>query len=274
MQRLWFLFTGQNIICGSEINFISKTEYMERVETLCNRLLEQLSKNATPDTLLMTVQMLQSELLHLKATSKPAAESRSVAVDLPVSFNMPSNEPSAEQNEPEKIIEILQIDEAEVEAELEEIKKNAEAKNSMSAQNKPSIIFDPVEDTPTLIHQKAPEQKVKKELHETIGTETGDSLNEKLKQSKLELSETLQDIPIKDLKKAININDRFLYINELFRGDEVMYERSIKTINSFAIYPEAEYWIKRELKLKLGWNDKTPIVQQFDQLVKRRFSIT
>lgn len=247
---------------------------MERVETLCNRLLEQLSKNATPDTLLMTVQMLQSELLHLKATSKPAAESRSVAVDLPVSFNMPSNEPSAEQNEPEKIIEILQIDEAEVEAELEEIKKNAEAKNSMSAQNKPSIIFDPVEDTPTLIHQKAPEQKVKKELHETIGTETGDSLNEKLKQSKLELSETLQDIPIKDLKKAININDRFLYINELFRGDEVMYERSIKTINSFAIYPEAEYWIKRELKLKLGWNDKTPIVQQFDQLVKRRFSIT
>ena len=144
----------------------------------------------------------------------------------------------------------------------------------MSAQNKPAIIFDPVEDTPTLIHQKAPEQKIRKELHETIGTESGDSLNEKLKQTKLELSETLQDIPIRDLKKAININDRFLYINELFRGDEVMYERSIKTINSFAIYPEAEYWIKRELKLKLGWNDKAPIVQQFDQLVKRRFSIT
>ena len=247
---------------------------MERVETLCNRLLEQLSKNATPDTLLMTVQMLQSELLHLKATSKPTAESRSVAVDMPVSFNLPQNEPSGVQEEPEKIVEILQIDEAEVEAELEEIKKNAEAKNSMSAQNKPAIIFDPVEDTPTLIHQKAPEQKIRKELHETIGTESGDSLNEKLKQTKLELSETLQDIPIRDLKKAININDRFLYINELFRGDEVMYERSIKTINSFAIYPEAEYWIKRELKLKLGWNDKAPIVQQFDQLVKRRFSIT
>ena len=172
MQRLWFLFTGQNIICGTEINFISKTEYMERVETLCNRLLEQLSKNATPDTLLMTVQMLQSELLHLKATSKPTAESRSVAVDMPVSFNLPQNEPSGVQEEP-------------------------------------------VEDTPTLIHQKAPEQKIRKELHETIGTESGDSLNEKLKQTKLELSETLQDIPIRDLKKAININDRFLYINEL-----------------------------------------------------------
>jgi hypothetical protein len=85
-----------------------------------------------------------------------------------------------------------------------------------------------------------------------LGIDSGDSLNEKLKQSKLELSDALQDVPIKDLKKAININDRFLYISELFRGDEVMYERSIKTINSFAIYPEAEYWIKAGIKIKAG----------------------
>ena len=77
-----------------------------------------------------------------------------------------------------------------------------------------------------------------------------------------------------DLKKAIGINDRFFFINELFKGDEVMYERSIKTINGFSIYPEAEYWIRRELKLKLGWNERLDAVKQFDQLVKRRFSFT
>lgn len=247
---------------------------MERVETLCNRLLEQLSQNATPDALLVTVQMLQSELLHLKATTAPAANDATVVIDVPVSFDIPVKAADDNENLEEKTYEVLQVDEAAIEAELEEIKKNAEAKNSMSAQNKPPIVFDPVEDTPTLIHQKPPTQKPKKELHETIGGNQGDSLNEKLKQAKLELSDALQDVPIKDLKKAININDRFLYINELFRGDEVMYERSIKTINGFAIYPEAEYWIKRELKLKLGWDDRTPIVKQFDQLVKRRFSIT
>ncbi|MEO6669240.1 MAG: hypothetical protein ABIN36_07170 [Ferruginibacter sp.] len=245
---------------------------MERVETLCNRLLEQLSQNASADALLVTVQMLQSELLHLKATTAPAAVSASVAIDMPPTFETTekTNEPAKEE---EKIIEILQVDEAAIEAELEEIKRNAEAKNNMSAQNKPPMVFDPVEDTPTLLHQRSHEF-TKKELHESIGGDKGDSLNDKLKQSKLELSDALQDVPIKDLRKAININDRFLYISELFRGDEVMYERSIKTINGFAIYPEAEYWIKRELKLKLGWDDKTPIVKQFDQLVKRRFSIT
>ena len=64
----------------------------------------------------------------------------------------------------------------------------------------------------------------------------------------------LQDTPIRDLKKAISINDRHRFIHELFRGDETMYERSIKTINNFNIYAEAEYWIQRELKLKLGWD--------------------
>ncbi len=245
---------------------------MERVETLCNRLLEQLSQNASPDALLMTVQMLQSELLHLKAITAPGAEQAAVAIDIPVSFENKEKTENPDREE-EKTFEVLQVDEAEVEAELEEIKKNAEAKNQMSAQNKPPITFDPVEDTPTLVHQK-PADKPKKELHETLGGKPGDSLNEKLKQAKFELGDSLQDVPIKDLKKAININDRFLYISELFRGDEVMYERSIKTINSFSIYPEAEYWIKRELKLKLGWDDRTPIVKQFDQLVKRRFSVT
>jgi hypothetical protein len=98
------------------------------------------------------------------------------------------------------------------------------------------------------------------------------SVNEQLKGRETEVSAKLSDAAVKDLKKAIGINDRFLYINELFRGDEVMYERSIKTINNFSIWPEAEYWIKRELKTKLGWEDSHPVVKHFDQLVRRRFA--
>jgi hypothetical protein len=86
------------------------------------------------------------------------------------------------------------------------------------------------------------------------------------------LAHVLKDAPIKDLRKGIGVNDKFLFINELFRGDEAMYERSIKTINSFHILPEAEYWINRELKVKLGWNDNKDTVQYFYQVVRRRFA--
>ena len=77
---------------------------------------------------------------------------------------------------------------------------------------------------------------------------------------------------MRDLKKAIGINDRFVFINELFRGDEAMYERSIKTINNFRILAEAEYWMIRELKVKLAWDDDKETTRHFYQLVKRRFS--
>lgn len=96
------------------------------------------------------------------------------------------------------------------------------------------------------------------------------SLNDLLEKPADELFTKLHE-PIKDLKKAISINDRYQYINQLFRGDEVMYDRSIKTINNFNIYSEAEYWIRRELAAKHGWKETDELVKQFYHLVRRRF---
>lgn len=252
---------------------------MERVETLGKKLLEQLSQNASVDQLMITVQMLQSELMHLKtSTPAPVQTGISASVHIPVTPEpkVTISESVVEEPKPsepvkeEKTYLVLEVNEEEIEAELEEIKRNAKAKEQISVHNKPQLLFDPVEDIPTLTHQAPREKPAKKELNEHIG-DTGSSLNEKLRQAKIELSDTLQDVPVKDLKKAIGLNDRFLFIKELFRGDETMYERSIKTINGFGIYGEAEFWIKRELKLKLGWDDKSPTVKQFDQLIRRRF---
>lgn len=246
---------------------------MERVKTLTDKLQEQLAQQAGPDQLLTTVEMLRSELEHLKLI-QPKKESTPVAVHIAA---LSPAAPAAREEMPaapeEKTVEVLQIDEAEVEAELEEIKRTAKEKSSMGSQNKPSVIFDPIEDTPTLTHQQVAPEPAKPEVNHSSGNNNNQdySLNDRLKESKTELFDSLKETPIRDLKKAIGINDKFLFVNELFRGDDTMYERSIKTINSFSIFPEAEYWIKRELKLKLGWDDRNEVVKQFDQLVKRRF---
>lgn len=250
---------------------------MERVSTLIQKLQQQLDEKAPADKLLVTVQMLQAELQN-QNTNTPSNNNGKITVLMPGNSFARGNdlkENILKEEEPifkeeEKIIEILQVDEKEIEEELEEIKRNAEAKNQMSANAKPALLFDPIEEVPTLTHQ-TPLPKLQKNINET-SPHHPESLNDKLKQSKIELSELLTEAPVRDLKKAIGINDRFLFINELFRGDEAMYERSIKTINNFSIFPEAQYWIQRELKLKIGWNDTDPVVKQFDQLVKRRFS--
>ncbi len=91
----------------------------------------------------------------------------------------------------------------------------------------------------------------------------------------VELPEVAEHIalePIKDLKAAIGINDKFQFIQELFAGDEKDFELSLKTINAFNIYAEAQFWIKKELRIKNNWNEDSSVVKSFDQLVKRRFS--
>ncbi len=239
---------------------------MERVETLIKKLQEQFAANVPASQLLLTVQMLETELSHLNNNALPQ-NSSIINVDIPQTI-LPAAKP-----EEEKTVEVLQVDEAEIEAELEEIKRNAEAVKKMSVQNKPSLIFEEEEDQhiPTLAHHLSDPSNTKKEINESVVNNNA-SLNDKLKQSKIDLGDTLTEAPIRDLKKAIGVNDRFLYINELFRGDESMYERSIKTINGFSILPEAEYWIQRELKVKLGWSDANETVKEFTQLVKRRFT--
>jgi hypothetical protein len=130
--------------------------------------------------------------------------------------------------------------------------------------------FDPLAEKPTdrfTLSQKS------REINDVIGTGNGNSsLNDKLKSDIVELKSALNDTPVRDLRKAIGINDRYVFINQLFRGDEVMYERSLKTINGFRILPEAEYWMERELKVKLGWDENREATRHFYQLVKRRFS--
>jgi hypothetical protein len=245
-----------------------KTITMERIEALIRKLNEQFQQNADPSLMLGTVQLLGFELTKLNAADRQSLGTPKVAVVLPMASTIthggyeqyekfaPKPVEQAVQaptKEPEshKVKETLLVDEGSVSV----VQKNGQL----------DMLFDPMTEIPTLSHQSK-----EKEVNELSGQ--GESLNDKLKQGKTELVERLKETPIKDLRKAVGINDRFLFINELFRGDENMYERCIKTINSFNIFPEAEYWITRELKVKLGWNNDSPTVQHFDQLVKRRFS--
>jgi hypothetical protein len=87
-----------------------------------------------------------------------------------------------------------------------------------------------------------------------------------------ELQEKLALDPIKDLKAAIGINDKFQFTATLFNGDEKAFEMAVKTINGFKIYAEAQFWIKSNLREQNKWDETTEVVKAFDLLVKRRFA--
>lgn len=296
---------------------------MERIQVLIEKLAEQKARGESVSQLLMTVQLLQQELLRKQQGEKIKTGSK-VAVVMPGFLSLQTNAATNIPLETDKEVYELELtkdvlEEAEAEAKEEPVKPSyslvkpvveqpavqkpveeaplpAQPAMQMPAEEKPQapaakstepampkpepvvtakeekkdrphLLFDMDEEVPTLT-QHAPRQK---EVHEVIGG-AQESLNDRLKQEKTELANVLKDAPIKDLRKGIGVNDKFTFINELFRGDEAMYDRSIKTINNFHILPEAEYWMNRELKVKLGWNDNRDVVQHFYQVVRRRFS--
>ena len=220
---------------------------MERIQTLINRLQEQVKQNADVAQMQLTLQLLQSELNQLQKTSVRTLGTSKVSVVLPTPVAIAPA--SIKKNDPGEWQEVIAAPKA-------KIKNN----------NQLDIHFDPMNEIPTFS-----QHKIGKEVNETVGHQ--ESFNDRLKENRTELMHSLKETPIRDLRKGIGINDRFVFISELFRGDEPMYERSIKTINSFNIYPEAEYWMNRELKIKLGWDDTKEIVKHFYQLVKRRFAL-
>ena len=218
---------------------------MERVGTLINKLKEQFDRGETADQMAVTIQLLLAEL-----QPRYVAPAKSK-----VSVVMPAGAGSIfRQEQPEQPV--------------------IATEPVPSIAISPDPLFDITQEIPTLAHQDyvpEPGKTVFMEFN-TVLSKPVESLNEKLKDERQEVAATLQGTPIRDLKKGIGVNDRFLFVQDLFRGDENMFERSLKTINGFSIYPEAEYWIQRELKVKLSWPDNSETVRLFDQLVKRRFS--
>jgi hypothetical protein len=276
---------------------------MEAVRELIEKLEAQLSAQEDASALLVTVRSLATEIESgytpltfttrrgvsvllpagmTAATGAPVAASSLPAPQAEMIAPQPEKEAAAAENNlsptgniPEPLsdmsAEIPEKGNMETEAPAQETETRLPESYSIKPPSQPvhpkptELPFNPLEDVPTLA-QQSPNREVH-ELHMP-----GESLNDKLKTEEKELAFKLTDAPIKDLRKGIGINDRFLFISELFRGDEAMYERSIKTINAFHILPEAEYWINRELKVKIGWDDSIDTVQHFYQLVRRRFS--
>ena len=212
---------------------------------LIQKLQIELDNNATPQQLITITQELQQHLQQLLPTTTPVQTSKKISVLLPSNYvqSVSTIIPAIET-----LAAILPI-------------KNEDMQPQQTAEIL-HIKEHEFEDLPIIA-----QQHTVLEINDI--TQQSNELNEKYNRT-----ETLLETPLKDLKKGIGLNDKFLFINELFRGDEIMYERSIKTINSFAIYPEAQYWIERELTTKIGWDTKNDTVQHFYNLVKRRFSTT
>jgi hypothetical protein len=78
--------------------------------------------------------------------------------------------------------------------------------------------------------------------------------------------------PIKDLKSAITLNDKMLFVRDLFNGYSLAYSEAIEILNRFNNFDDAERFLKTNYVEKNHWADKPATNEKFFDLLKRRFA--
>lgn len=129
----------------------------------------------------------------------------------------------------------------------------------------------------TSIEKKQIEKVVETKVTITSNTKTiadqyqetkSKTLSESLTRSVKDFSTTQQLKPIKNLKSAISINDRVMFMRDIFSNDSAKYTETIDKINEMNNVDEAMEFINKTLDFK----DDSESFNKFLELVYRRFA--
>lgn len=77
--------------------------------------------------------------------------------------------------------------------------------------------------------------------------------------------------PVQDLKMAIGINDKFLFINELFKGSPTDYNEAINKFNTSEGMPEVESSIN-EYREEYEWADNSEAYHRLKKIVFSKYN--
>ncbi|HQN98850.1 MAG TPA: hypothetical protein PKU86_05315 [Bacteroidales bacterium] len=82
--------------------------------------------------------------------------------------------------------------------------------------------------------------------------------------------ENLTNRPLADLRAAIGINEKFLFVNELFGGSLQEYNQAIQALNQAGNLDSA-LEIFNSYQVRFRWNPKLPGVNKLMELIQRRY---
>lgn len=86
------------------------------------------------------------------------------------------------------------------------------------------------------------------------------------------LSSSFSKKPIDLSIKSIGINERFIFIKELFKNDAEKLNEVINQVNELNSFAEADAFLKTQVANNYNWNYKSTAVLNFMKLVEKRFS--
>lgn len=130
-----------------------------------------------------------------------------------------------------------------------------------------SILF------PESIEDPVSQKETKKEKSVSIKTEDSQqpkekiALHERFQDNRETLADKHYRQPISDIRKSLSLNQRFMFINILFEGDESQFNQIIDKVESMNNLGEAKNYFDSHF----DWDEEMEEVQEFLEIIEKRF---
>jgi hypothetical protein len=86
------------------------------------------------------------------------------------------------------------------------------------------------------------------------------------------LATKFESEPIADLKAIINLNDKLVFVKDLFNGYSLAYQEAIDTLNKLGSLEEAKNYLNENYAQVNDWASHETTVTRFYELVSKRYT--
>jgi hypothetical protein len=132
-------------------------------------------------------------------------------------------------------------------------------------QEPPDPTAEPVPD------RNQPAEKYQRITFDLFSEGAGTTLADRLREGQEKrIADKFQENKVTDFRTTIGINEKFLFINELFEGNMRIYDEAIQKLNASTTMAQADLLLL-DLKIVYNWDSESPTVKKFVELVRRKF---
>lgn len=199
-----------------------------------------------------------------ESEAEPEAEPEAESEAEPETEDLPESEPEVEQ-EPEDLPEVVPGQEIQAEPETE-----AEPEQVAGTELEPKPEDLPEEDGFSLFGGMAEEEEPKARKTKAPSEHRQYSGHKVIADQKYGNEAWRKDMPgpeVKDVRSAISLNDRVMFISTLFRDDSMLFQDVINKINALTTLEKAVQYLKENFP---EWDMDSELVYRFMMSVRRK----
>ncbi len=167
-------------------------------------------------------------------------------------------------------------------APVEELAYPTEKEATTQVEEPTVFVTEVIEEPKEIVIEQPQEVFIQEEINTVIEEAPARplTLNEIISQQKqagvqnrvYQVNQSGNSDKLTDIKAGISLNDKLLFIKDLFNGYSLAYSEAVELLNRFTSYAEADAFLQTNYAIKNKWAEKPHTVEKLYDVLRRRYN--